>query len=153
MVQKEAVLTDKAPLPLPIFSQAIKCGPMVYCSGSVGMNPTANTLIEGEVGARAEQCLKNLSVILEEAGSSLDKVVKVNIFLTNMESFAPVNMVYEKYFNKEPKPCRTCVAVFQLPLSTDVEIECVAHLYFIVWHPITESTHMDFDYKARGHTR
>lgn len=106
MVQKEAVLTDKAPLPLPIFSQAIKCGPMVYCSGSVGMNPTTNTLIEGEVGARAEQCLKNLSVILEEAGSSLDKVVKVNIFLTNMESFAPVNMVYEKYFNKEPKPVR-----------------------------------------------
>ncbi|KAM6479585.1 hypothetical protein H0G86_013286 [Trichoderma simmonsii] len=104
MVQKEAVLTDKAPLPLPIFSQAIKCGPMVYCSGSVGMNPNTNTLIEGEVGARAEQCLKNLSVILEEAGSSLDKVVKVNIFLTNMESFAPVNMVYEKYFNKEPKP-------------------------------------------------
>lgn len=68
------------------------------------MNPSTNTLIEGEVGDRAEQRLKSLSVILEEAGGSLDKVVKVNTFLINMESFALVNMVYEKYFHEEPKP-------------------------------------------------
>lgn len=74
------------------------------------------------------QSLLNLSAILEEAGSSLDNVVKVNIFLTDMSNFAAMNEVYAQFFAKDPKPVRTCVAVHQLPLGTDVEIECVAHL-------------------------
>jgi len=75
-----------------------------------------------------EQVLKNLSGVLEAAGSSIDNVIKVNIFITNMENFAAVNAVYSKWFSKDPKPARSCVAVFQLPLGTDVEIECTAHL-------------------------
>lgn len=145
---KEAVRTDKAPPPMPFFSQAIKCGGMVYCSGSIGMDPTTSKVIEGNVADRTvcvppflivpyhtflqtyfsqEQAIKNLAAVLEAAGSSLDNVVKVNIFLTNMENFAAMNAVYAKFFNKEPKPCRTCVAVHQLPLGTDVEIELTAH--------------------------
>jgi len=72
---------------------------------------------------RKAQALKNLSAVLEAAGSSIDNVVKVNVFLTDMANFAAMNKVYEGVFQKEPKPCRTCVAVHQLPLGTDVEIE------------------------------
>ncbi|CZR55343.1 probable brt1 protein [Phialocephala subalpina] len=127
MVMKEAVKTDKAPPPMPFFSQAIKCGGMVYCSGSIGMDPTTMKLVEGGVADRAEQSLKNLAAVLEAAGSSIDNAVKVNVFLTNMEDFAAMNKVYDTVFHKEPKPCRTCVAVHQLPLGTDVEIELTAH--------------------------
>ncbi|KAF8852202.1 YjgF-like protein [Acephala macrosclerotiorum] len=127
MGMKEAVKTDKAPLPMPFFSQAIKCGGMVYCSGSIGMDPTTMKIVEGSVADRAEQSLKNLAAVLEAAGSSIDNAVKVNIFLTNMEDYAAMNKVYDKVFHKEPKPCRTCVAVHQLPLGTDVEIELTAH--------------------------
>ncbi|KAM3067726.1 hypothetical protein ACMFMG_011462 [Clarireedia jacksonii] len=128
MPQKEAVSTDQAPPPLPFFSQAIKCQGMVYCSGSVGMDPATNKLVEGSVGDRCAQTIRNLSAVLTAAGSSLDNVVKVNVFLDNMENFAAMNKVYAEFFNKDPKPVRTCVAVKQLPLGTDVEIECVAHL-------------------------
>ncbi|KAF4635007.1 hypothetical protein G7Y89_g3089 [Cudoniella acicularis] len=128
MVQKEVVLTDKAPAPLPFYSQAIKCQGMVYCSGSIGMDPVTNKVIEGGVADRTTQALNNLAAILEAAGSSIDNVVKVNVFLTNMENFAAMNKVYESFFSKNPKPVRTCVAVYQLPLGTDVEIELTAHL-------------------------
>ncbi|KIM97965.1 hypothetical protein OIDMADRAFT_20313 [Oidiodendron maius Zn] len=127
MPQKEAVSTDKAPPPLPFFSQAIKCQGMVYCSGSIGVDPKTKQLVEGSVADRCAQSLANLSAVLDAAGSSIDNVVKVNIFLTDIADFAAINGVYDKVFHKEPKPCRTCVAVHQLPLGTDVEIECTAH--------------------------
>ncbi|PSS08804.1 hypothetical protein M430DRAFT_110291 [Amorphotheca resinae ATCC 22711] len=128
MPQKESVFTDKAPAPLPFFSQAIKCNGMVYCSGSIGTDPKTGKLVEGSVADRCAQSLANLSAVLEASGSSIDNVVKVNIFLTDIADFATINTVYDKVFHKEPKPCRTCVAVHQLPLGTDVEIECTAHL-------------------------
>ncbi|KAK0115579.1 hypothetical protein ONS95_000146 [Cadophora gregata] len=128
MAAKTAVVTDKAPPPLPFFSQAIKCNGMVYCSGSIGMDPVAAKLVEGGVEKRTEQALANLSAVLTAAGSSIDNVVKVNVFLTDMKDFAAMNEVYAKVFSKDPKPVRTCVAVHQLPLGTDVEIELTAHL-------------------------
>jgi reactive intermediate/imine deaminase len=90
MPLKEAVLTSNAPPPLPFFSQAIKCNGMVYCSGSIGTDPTTLKLVEGGVADRTRQSLKNLSAVLEAAGSGIDNVVKVNVFLTNMVSFVPV---------------------------------------------------------------
>ncbi|KAB8304279.1 hypothetical protein EYC80_003691 [Monilinia laxa] len=128
MPQKESVSTDKAPPPLPFFSQAVKCQGMVYCSGSIGMDVTTKKLVEGGVADRTRQSLLNLQAILEAAGSSIDNVVKVNVFLTKMEDFAAMNKVYAEFFHKDPKPVRTCVAVHELPLGTDVEIECTAHL-------------------------
>ncbi|CAG8955722.1 hypothetical protein HYFRA_00010988 [Hymenoscyphus fraxineus] len=166
MVQKEAVLTDKAPAPLAFFSQAIKCQGMVYCSGSIGVDPATGKIVETGIQGRTtppiqEQILKNLAAVLEAAGSSIDNCVKgilshpftssslppllyplppfkrheipthkikVNVFITKMENFAAMNEVYAKVFTKDPKPVRTCVAVFELPLGTDVEIECVAHM-------------------------
>ncbi|TRM58763.1 Endoribonuclease L-PSP/chorismate mutase-like protein [Schizophyllum amplum] len=123
---KEAVLTLNAPPPLPgIYSQAIKAGGMVYCSGAVPMDAKTGKLIEGDVAAHTHKCIANLSAILEEAGTNLNNVVKVNIFLANMDDFAAVNEVYKQYWG-DVKPCRTCVAVKTLPLNTDVEIECIA---------------------------
>ncbi|KAL9596691.1 MAG: hypothetical protein Q9179_004529 [Wetmoreana sp. 5 TL-2023] len=124
---KRAVRTDKAPPPLPFFSQAIVCQGMVYCSGSIGMSPITKQMVDGGVGDRTAQALNNLSAVLEEAGSSLKNVVKCNVFLSDMTNFAAMNRVYDTFF-EEPKPCRTCVAVSELPMKTDVEIECIAHL-------------------------
>ncbi|KAH7263469.1 Endoribonuclease L-PSP/chorismate mutase-like protein [Fusarium tricinctum] len=127
--QLEAVHTESAPAPLPQFSQAIKYNGMVYCSGNIGAIPGTNfALVEGTVKDRARQAIKNLEAILKESGSSLKNIVKMNIYITNMENFALVNEAYDEFFTWSPKPARTCVAVFQLPLGTDVEIECTAFL-------------------------
>ncbi|EPE05448.1 endoribonuclease l-psp [Ophiostoma piceae UAMH 11346] len=125
---KEAVLTANAPAPIPQLSQAIKANGMVYCSGQIGVDPATGKFVEGAVTDRARQILKNLSAVLTAAGTSIDNVVKVNIFITKMDDFASINGVYDEFFTAEPKPCRTCVAVYQLPLGTDVEIECSATL-------------------------
>ncbi|KAK4192197.1 Endoribonuclease L-PSP/chorismate mutase-like protein [Podospora australis] len=121
-----AVLTDKAPKPIPQLSQAVKYNGMVYCSGSLATDPKTGGFVEGTVKDRTRQCLKNLSAVLEAAGSSLNNVVKVNVFLTDMKNFVPMNEAYDEFFTQEPKPCRTCVAVYQLPLGADVEVECTA---------------------------
>ncbi|KAL1983160.1 hypothetical protein VTN96DRAFT_410 [Rasamsonia emersonii] len=128
MSVKTPVFTEKAPKPLPgIYSQAIIANGVVYCSGAVAIDPETGKLIDGDIKAHTHQCIKNLSNVLEAAGTSLDKVVKVNVFLANMDDFAEMNSVYTQYWG-EVKPCRTCVAVKTLPLNTDVEIECVAVL-------------------------
>ncbi|KAJ5930814.1 hypothetical protein N7466_006307 [Penicillium verhagenii] len=128
MSEKRAVLTKDAPPPLPgIYSQAIVANGLVFCSGSVPMDATTGKIIDGDVKAHTHQCIKNLTKVLEASGSDITKVVKVNVFLSNMDDFAEMNSVYTLYWG-DIKPCRTCVAVKTLPLNTDVEIECVATL-------------------------
>ncbi|ROW07263.1 hypothetical protein VMCG_03893 [Cytospora schulzeri] len=128
MSKAEAVLTENAPKPLPQFSQAVKYNGMVYCSGNIGIDPKTSKAVEGTVKDRTRQALKNIQAVLEEAGSSLSNVVKVNVFITTMDNFATMNEAYDEFFTSSPKPCRTCVAVKQLPFDTDVEIECTAYL-------------------------
>ncbi|KAJ6439796.1 endoribonuclease L-PSP [Purpureocillium lavendulum] len=128
MASKEPVLTKNAPPPLPgIYSQAIKANGMVFVSGAVPMDAETGKLIDGDIQAHTHQCIKNLKAILEAAGTTLDKVVKVNVWLADMGDFAKMNEVYSTYWG-DVKPCRTCVAVKTLPLNTDVEIECTAVL-------------------------
>ncbi|KAK7227954.1 hypothetical protein V2G26_000124 [Clonostachys chloroleuca] len=128
MHTKTPVLTTKAPPPLPgIYSQAIIANGLIFCSGAVPMDAETGKIINGDIQAHTHQCIKNLSAILEAAGTSLDKVVKVNVFLSNMDDFAKMNEVYSTYWG-DIKPCRTCVAVKTLPLNTDIEIECTAVL-------------------------
>ncbi|KAI0424350.1 L-psp endoribonuclease family protein [Xylaria sp. FL1042] len=127
--RKEAVSTEKSPAPLPQFSQAIKYNGMVYCSGSIGIEMTTKALAKGGVQPETRAAIKNLSAVLEAAGSSLNNTVKVNVFLTTMDDFAPMNQVYDEFFGSiSPKPCRTCVAVHQLPFGAKMEIECTAFL-------------------------
>ncbi|RSM03718.1 hypothetical protein CDV31_010337 [Fusarium ambrosium] len=125
----EAVSTEEAPSPFPQFSQAIKYNGLVFCSGNIGLIPgTDLKLVEGTVKDRARQTLRNIDAILKAAGSSLHNVIKVNIYITDMQNFGLINEAYDEFFKWSPKPARTCVAVHQLPLGTDVEMECTAFL-------------------------
>ncbi|KAI8954199.1 Endoribonuclease L-PSP-domain-containing protein [Xylaria longipes] len=112
---------DAAPREYP--SHAIKTPTAIYCSGSIPMDSQGN-LITGSITEQTTQVFKNLKAVLTEAGSSLDKVVKVNIFLADMGSFAEMNEEYAKWLTH--KPARSCVAVKTLPKNVDVEIECIA---------------------------
>ncbi|KAH7010188.1 Endoribonuclease L-PSP/chorismate mutase-like protein [Ilyonectria destructans] len=120
---KVAVFTDKAPKPRPVYSQAIVANGFVFCSGQIPKD-LSGKIVEGTVEDRTHQCIANLKAVLEAAGSSLDDVVEVNVFLSDMGDFAKMNEVYEQYWG-EVKPARTCVAVKTLPDHTDVEIKCV----------------------------
>ncbi|CAH0054458.1 unnamed protein product [Clonostachys solani] len=123
------VFTTGAPTPLPQFSQAVVYNGLVYCSGNIGIKPGATIeLVEGTAKDRARQALSNIQAVLKASGSSLDNILKMNIYLTNMDNFGIVNEAYDEFFQRDIKPARTCVAVHQLPFGTDVEIECTAHL-------------------------
>ncbi|KAJ2893618.1 hypothetical protein MKZ38_008415 [Zalerion maritima] len=105
------------------YSQGIKTPTAVYCSGQIHADPSG-TLIEGTITEKTQQCFKNIEAILKASGSSLEKIVKVNIFLADMSSFAEMNVEFAKWVPH--KPARSCVAVKQLPLGAEVEIECIA---------------------------
>ncbi|KMU80941.1 LOW QUALITY PROTEIN: endoribonuclease L-PSP [Coccidioides immitis RMSCC 3703] len=132
MAEKRAVFTEKGVPPLPVLSQAVVHNGMIYCSGSVGLDPATKEMVSGGVGQRTAQALQNLKVVLEAGGSSVKNVVKANVFLTSMKDFVEMNKAYESFFADGVKPCRTCVAVKELPFGTDVEIECIAYLYVVI---------------------
>jgi len=109
---------------MAVYSQAIVANGFVYCSGQIPADKTG-TIVDGDVKVHTKQCLDNLAAVLEAAGSSIQSVVKVNVFLADMKDFADMNEVYEQAFGT-PKPARSCVAVKTLPKNVDVEIECIA---------------------------
>lgn len=106
MPYPELVHTDAACAPLPQFSQAVKYNGLVYCSGTIGIDPATNELAPGTVTDRARMALRSLKALLESANSSLDRVVKANIFLADMKDFDAVNIAWDEYFLKQPKPVR-----------------------------------------------
>lgn len=124
-MSKMVVSTDKAPKAIGPYSQAIKSGGMIFCSGQVGLDPVSGQIVEGGVEAEARRAMDNLRAVLESAGSGFDAVVKVTIYLADMADFAKVNAVYGAYFKAEP-PARATVAVAGLPKGALVEIDCVA---------------------------
>ncbi|KAF7585714.1 hypothetical protein BBP40_010251 [Aspergillus hancockii] len=124
-MERIQVQTNEAPGFPSILSQGLIVGGVVYCSGQIGLDPATGELVQGTVGARTRQAIKNLEAVLRAAGSSLENVVKVNIFLTDMDDFSAMNEAYHPLF-ADPKPVRTCVSVKALPFGTDVEIECSA---------------------------
>ena len=124
-MNKQVVHTKLAPAALGPYSQGIICDNLIFCSGQTGLDADGN-LVEGLV-AQTEQCLKNISAVLTESGSSLNKVVKCTVFLTDMNDFAMVNEIYAKYFSA-PYPARSCVQVCTLPKGGLVEIEAIAAL-------------------------
>ncbi|RMJ09894.1 hypothetical protein CDV36_010473 [Fusarium kuroshium] len=128
MASRTAVVTPNAPPAAPFMSQAIISNGLVFCSGSLGLDPKTGKFVEGDVSDRATQALKNLDIILEAAGTRLAKAVKINIFLSSMDHLPKVNEAYTKFFASDPKPARTCVAAAALPLGAELEIECVASL-------------------------
>lgn len=107
------------------YSHAVESGEHIFLSGQTPIDSTTGKLVEGGIGAQTEQCFRNLFNVLEAAGLTPDDVVKVNVFLTNMENFKAMNEVYEKQFNT-PYPARTTIGVASLPLGAQVEIEMIA---------------------------
>lgn len=118
------ISTEKAPAAIGPYSQAISTGTMLYTSGQLGINPANGELEGNDVTAQAEQVMKNLGAVLEEAGTSFDNIVKTTCFLADMADFAAFNAVYSKYITSAP--ARSCVAVKTLPKNALVEVEAVA---------------------------
>lgn len=123
----ETIFTKDAPAPIGPYSQAIRSGKWLFCSGQGAMDPKTGELVNESVTAEAEQTLQNLGSVLRAAGFDYRDVVKTTVFLTAMSDFAEMNAVYERYFS-EVKPARSTVAVKELPRGIRVEIEAIARL-------------------------
>ncbi len=122
---KETISTTNAPGAIGPYSQGIKAGGMVFCSGQIPIDPATGEFVSDVVCEQTEQVLKNLSEVLKAAGSSLDAVVKTTVFLADMNDFAEMNEVYGRYFS-DNKPARATVQAARLPRDAKVEIDCVA---------------------------
>ncbi len=122
---KEIISTDKAPGAIGPYSQAVKAGGMVFCSGQIPLDPATGEFVSDDVSEQTEQVLKNLGEVLAAAGSSFENVVKTTIFLADMNDFTAVNQVYGRYFS-DNKPARATVQAARLPRDAKVEIECIA---------------------------
>ena len=124
---RERVQTDQAPAAIGPYSQAIRAGGFVFVSGQIAIDPATGQFISGGIAEQTKQVLKNLSAVLEAAGSGLDKVVKTTVFLQDMKEFTEMNEVYATFFSDAP-PARATVAAAGLPRDARVEIEAVALL-------------------------
>ena len=123
----EVIFTDKAPAAVGPYSQAIKAGNVVYCSGQIPLVPETGALVEGDIKAQAEQSLKNIKAVVTEAGADLTSIVKTTVYLVDMADFGAVNEVYSDFFG-DHKPARSCVAVKELPKGAKVEVEVLVVL-------------------------
>ena len=123
---KKAINTNKAPLPVGPYNQAVMVKNTLYISGQVALNPTSNELIQGSIDEESHQIMKNIESILKEAGLDFKNVVRSKIYLTDMSNFSKVNEVYGSYFEKGNEPARTTIEVSGLPLGVDVEIDMIA---------------------------
>ena len=123
---KKTINTDKAPLPVGPYNQAVMVKNTLYISGQVALNPTTNELIQGSINEESHQIMKNIESILKEAGLDFKNVVRSKIYLTDMSNFSKVNEVYGSYFEKGHEPARTTIEVSGLPLGVDVEIDMIA---------------------------
>ena len=122
---KKVINTNQAPAAIGPYSQAIKVGNLVYTSGQIPINPATGNFVEGGIKEQTRQSLTNIKAILEEAGLSMNNVVKTTVFLADMNDFADMNSVYAEFFS-EPYPARSAVAVKTLPKGALVELEVVA---------------------------
>jgi len=121
----KVINTKNAPAAIGPYSQAIEAGNTLYISGQIPLDPTTMEFISEDVQDQTHQCLKNLKAIIEEAGFTLENVVKCGIFVKDMNDFAAVNEVYSQYFDQH-KPARFCVEVARLPRDAKVEIDAIA---------------------------
>ena len=124
MAIKEVLHTDLAPAAVGPYSQAIAANGFVFTSGQVPIDPKAGKIVATTIEEQTEQVCKNLSAVLEAAGSGLEKAVKTTCFLADISDFGAFNEVYSRYFSS--KPARSCVAVKQLPKGALVEVEVIA---------------------------
>lgn len=118
--------TEKAPAAVGPYSQGMQAGNLIYVSGQLPLNPETKVLVSDSIEAATKQSLENCKAIIESAGATLNDVVKVEIFIKDMNEFAAMNGVYAEYFS-EHKPARACVEVARLPLDAKIEIQMIAY--------------------------
>lgn len=121
---KKTIFTQKAPAAIGPYSQAIVVNDFIFVSGQIPVNPSTGEVVNANILSQAEQAMKNISAILEEAGVTMSHVVKTTCFLKTMDDFSQFNSVYEKYFVS--KPARSCIAVKSLPKDVLCEVEVIA---------------------------
>ena len=124
---RQIVQTDQAPKAIGTYSQAVRVGDTVYLSGQIPLDPRSGELVQGNFEAEVRRVLENLKAVATAAGGSLDQVVKLSVFLTDMSLFAKVNEIMQQYF-REPYPARAAIGVAALPRGARVEMECVLSL-------------------------
>ena len=124
-MEKEIILSKKAPAAIGPYSPAFKVGNLIFASGQIPIDPKTGEMIEGNVEAKTRRVLENLKAVLEPYSIGLENIVKTTIFLKDMNNFARVNKIYGEYF-KEKFPARSCVEVSRLPKDAEIEIEAIA---------------------------
>ena len=126
-MSKEAISSDRAPAAIGTYSQAIKTGNLVFLSGQIPLVPETMEIVEGDFEARARQVFTNLEAVAKAAGGDLNDIVKITVFLTDLDNFATVNSVMESFFDA-PYPARAAVGVASLPKGVDVEADAILAL-------------------------
>ena len=123
---KKVISTPKAPAAIGPYSQAIEINNMIFTSGIIPINPANGTLVDGSIEEQTKQVFDNMKGLLEDAGSSLDKIIKTTVFIKNMNDFSRINEVYASYFTGD-FPARSCVEVARLPKDVLIEVEAIAY--------------------------
>ncbi len=126
-MNKTPIHSDKAPAAIGTYSQAIRTGNLVFLSGQIPLDPSTMEIVDGDFEARARRVFDNLRAVAEAAGGSLDQIVKLTIYLTDLDNFAAVNATMADYF-QEPYPARAALGVASLPKGADVEAEAILAL-------------------------
>ncbi len=126
-MSKEAISSDRAPAAIGTYSQAIKTGNLVFLSGQIPLVPETMEIVEGDFEARARQVFTNLEAVAKAAGGDLNDIVKITVFLTDLDNFATVNSVMESFFDA-PYPARAAVGVASSPKGVDVEADAILAL-------------------------
>jgi reactive intermediate/imine deaminase len=126
-MSRDIITTDQAPEAIGTYSQAVKVGSTVYLSGQIALDPETMTMVEGDTEVEIRRVLDNLQAVARAAGGSLDNMVKLNVYLVDLASFALVNQVMAEYFH-EPYPARAAIGVASLPRDANVEMDGVLEL-------------------------
>ena len=124
MINKATINTEKAPAAIGTYSQAIKVNNTVYLSGQIPLDPETMVIVKGGIQAEIEQVFVNLTAVCEAAGGSLKNIVKLNIYLTNLNDFSAVNNIMARYFD-QPYPARAAIGVSALPKNSAVEMDAI----------------------------
>jgi len=126
-VSKETIHTDDAPSAIGTYSQAVRSGNFLFMSGQIPLDPASMEVVDGDFAARAHRVFQNLKAVAVAGGGNLDQVVKLTIYLTDLDNFATVNSVMSEYFS-EPYPARAALGVASLPKGVDIEAEAIMAL-------------------------
>jgi len=123
---KKIIFTDKAPAPIGPYNQAVLVGNILYTSGQIAINPLTNELVLENIETETKQVMENLKAVLEAAEMTFENIIKVSIFISDMNNFSKINTIYGAYFNEATAPARETVQVAGLPKNVNVEISAIA---------------------------